>query len=68
VAGNERAFYVVGLVAAGALGGALALGGASLVGGFDSTTTVREIASPLPAPISLNEPPAKSGALSVNAV
>jgi len=43
VAGNERAFYVVGLVAAGALGGALALGGASLVGGFDSTTTVREV-------------------------
>jgi len=68
VAGNERAFYVVGLVAAGALGGALALGGASLVGGFDSTTTVREIASPLPAPISLNESPAKSGALSVNAI
>jgi S1-C subfamily serine protease len=60
--------YVVGLVAAGALGGALALGGAAVVGGFDTTTTVREIASPLPAPISLNEPAAKSGALSVNAI
>jgi len=60
--------YVVGLVAAGALGGALALGGAAVVGGFDTTTTVREIASPLPAPISLNEPASKSGALSVNAI
>ena len=54
--------YVAGLVAAGALGGALALGGAALVGGFDTTTTVREIAAPLPAPISLNEPaPPESG-------
>ncbi len=60
--------YVVGLVAAGALGGALALGGAAVVGGFDTTTTVREIASPLPAPISLTQPAAKSGALSVNAI
>ena len=68
MAGNERVFYVVGLVAAGALGGALALGGAAVVGGFDTTTTVREIASPLPAPISLNQPAAKSGALSVNAI
>ena len=31
-------------LAAGAVGGALALGGAALVGGFDTTTTVREIA------------------------
>jgi S1-C subfamily serine protease len=60
--------YAVGLVAAGVLGGALALGGAEALGGFDSTTTVREIASPLPAPISLNQPAAKSGALSVNAI
>ena len=60
--------YVVGLVAAGALGGALALGGAAVVGGYDTTTTVREIASPLPAPISLTQPAAKSGALSVNAI
>jgi len=59
---------VVGLVAAGALGGALALGGAAVVGGFDTTTTVREIASPLPAPISLTQPAGKSGALSVNAI
>ena len=68
MAGNERVFYVAGLVAAGALGGALALGGAAVVGGFDTTTTVREIASPLPAPISLNQPAAKSGALSVNTI
>jgi S1-C subfamily serine protease len=60
--------YGVGLVAAAALGGALALGGAAVVGGFDSTTTVREIASPLPAPISLNEAAGKTGALSVNAI
>ena len=58
-----------GLVAAAGLGGALALGGAALVGGLDTTTTVREIASPLPAPISLNEAAsAKPGALSVNAI
>jgi S1-C subfamily serine protease len=68
VAGNGRVIYVVGLVAAGALGGALALGGAAVVGGFDTTTTVREIASPLPAPISLNQPAAKSAELSVNAI
>jgi len=60
--------YAVGLVAAGALGGALALGGAAAVGGFDTTTTVREIPAPLPAPISLNQPAAKSGALTVNAI
>ena len=60
--------YAVGLVAAAALGGALALGGAAVVGGFGGTTTVREIASPLPAPISLNESAGKTGALSVNAI
>ena len=61
--------YAAGLVAAAALGGALALGGAALVGGLDSTTTVREVAAPLPSPISLNEPAAaKTGALSVNAI
>ena len=61
--------YAAGLVVAAALGGALALGGAALVGGLDSTTTVREVAAPLPSPISLNEPAAASaGALSVNAI
>ena len=61
--------YAAGPVAAGALGGALALGGAALVGGLDSTTTVREVAAPLPSPISLNEPAAaRTGALSVNAI
>ena len=56
-------------MAAGALGGALALGGASLVGDFGTTTTVREVAAPLPSPISLNEPAAaRAGALSVNAI
>ena len=61
--------YAAGLVAAAALGGALALGGAALVGGLDSTTTVREVAAPLPSPISLNEPAAaRTGALSVNAI
>ncbi len=61
--------YAVGLVAAAALGGALALGGAALVGGFGTTTTVREVAAPLPSPISLNEPSAaRAGALSVNAI
>ena len=61
--------YAAGLVAAGALGGALALGGAALVGGFGTTTTVREVAAPLPSPISLNEPSAaRAGALSVNAI
>ena len=60
--------YAAGLVAAGALGGALALGGAALIGGFDTTTTVRAIPAPLPAPISLNEPSAKTGALTVNAI
>ena len=61
--------YAAGLVAAGALGGALALGGAALVGGFGTTTTVREVAAPLPSPISLNEPSAATaGALSVNAI
>ena len=61
--------YVVGLVVAGALGGALALGGAVVAGGFGTTTTVREIpGSPLPAPISLSQPALKSGALSVNAI
>jgi S1-C subfamily serine protease len=56
-------------VAAAALGGALALGGAALVGGFGTTTTVREVAAPLPSPISLNEPSAaRAGALSVNAI
>jgi S1-C subfamily serine protease len=61
--------YVVGLVVAGALGGALALGGAVVAGGFGTTTTVREIPGlPLPAPISLSQPALKSGALSVNAI
>ena len=61
--------YAAGLVAAAALGGALALGGAALVGGFGTTTTVREVAAPLPSPISLNEPSAaRAGALSVNAI
>jgi S1-C subfamily serine protease len=61
--------YAAGLVAAAALGGALALGGAALVGGFGSTTTVREVAAPLPSPISLNEhSAARAGALSVNAI
>ena len=61
--------YAAGLVAAAALGGALALGGAALVGGFGTTTTVREVAAPLPSPISLNEPSAATaGALSVNAI
>jgi S1-C subfamily serine protease len=61
--------YGAGLVAAAVLGGALALGGAALVGGFDSTTTVREVVAPPPAPISLNEAAsAKAGALSVNAI
>jgi S1-C subfamily serine protease len=69
VAGHLRAIYGAGLVAAGALGGALALGGASLVGDFGTTTTVREVAAPLPSPISLNEPAAaRAGALSVNAI
>ena len=68
MAGNERVSYVVGLVAAGALGGALALGGAAVVGDFDTTTTVRELPSPRPAPISLTEPSAESNALSVNAI
>ena len=64
-----RAIYAAGLVAAAALGGALALGGAALVGGFGTTTTVREVAAPLPSPISLNEPSAaRAGALSVNAI
>jgi S1-C subfamily serine protease len=57
------------MVVAAALGGGLALGGAALVGGLDTTTTVREIASPLPAPVSLNEASAgKPDALSVNAI
>ena len=60
--------YAAGLVAAAALGGALALGGAALIGGFDTTTTVRAIPAPLPAPISLNEQSAKTGALTVNAI
>ena len=61
--------YVVGLVVAGALGGALALGGAVVAGGFGTTMTVREIPGlPLPAPISLSQPALKSGALSVNAI
>ena len=69
MAGHLRAIYGAGLVAAGALGGALALGGASLVGDFGTTTTVREVAAPLPSPISLNEPAAaRAGALSVNAI
>jgi len=69
VAGHLRAIYGAGLVAAGALGGALALGGASLVGDFGTTTTVREVAAPLPSPISLNEPAAaRAGALSVDAI
>jgi S1-C subfamily serine protease len=69
VAGHLRAIYGAGLVAAGALGGALALGGASLLGDFGTTTTVREVAAPLPSPISLNEPAAaRAGALSVNAI
>jgi S1-C subfamily serine protease len=64
-----RVIYAAGLVAAAALGGALALGGAALVGGFGTTTTVREVAAPLPSPISLNEPSAaRAGALSVNAI
>jgi S1-C subfamily serine protease len=64
-----RAIYAAGLVAAAALGGALALGGAALVGGFGTTTTVREVAAPLPSPISLNErSAARTGALSVNAI
>jgi S1-C subfamily serine protease len=64
-----RAIYAAGLVAAAALGGALALGGAALVGGFGTTTTVREVAAPLPSPISLNEHSAdRAGALSVNAI
>jgi S1-C subfamily serine protease len=64
-----RVIYAAGLVAAGALGGVLALGGAALVGGFGTTTTVREVAAPLPSPISLNEPSAaRAGALSVNAI
>jgi S1-C subfamily serine protease len=64
-----RAIYAAGLVAAAALGGALALGGAALVGGFGTTTTVREVAAPLPSPISLNERSAdRAGALSVNAI
>ncbi len=60
--------YAAGLVAAAALGGALALGGAALIGGFDTTTTVRAIPAPLPAPISLSEQSAKTGALTVNAI
>jgi S1-C subfamily serine protease len=64
-----RVIYAAGLVAAAALGGALALGGAALVGGFGTTTTVREVAAPLPSPIALNEPSAaRAGALSVNAI
>jgi S1-C subfamily serine protease len=64
-----RVIYAAGLVAAGALGGGLALAGAALVGGFGTTTTVREVAAPLPSPISLNERSAAgAGALSVNAI
>jgi S1-C subfamily serine protease len=64
-----RVIYAAGLVAAAALGSALALGGAALVGGFGTTTTVREVAAPLPSPIALNEPSAaRAGALSVNAI
>lgn len=66
MAGRLRLENVAGLVVAAVLGGGLALGGAALFGGFDGSTTVREVLPVPPQPIPLAT--ASSKGLTINQI